>query len=890
MKVNKLLIPACILVAGLAASISFDTAYKSAEAAFETRELFSDVFERNEIGDEWIKVNDVNLKQHYSSMRFTPSEYSWTSDINFHEKLSGNYTITFELESSNVGSWFAIGLGSPYFNSGFASAKGGFVFCNDNLCNRLTAETGSLQANGVYPVSPFGTQIGVRRTVEIEVTYIDAYQSKLQCSVYENDSLLGKAFEEPMLYENLDGYFGFNTCLKDVEIFNLSIEKDGNLIYDDDFSESSVLYSTSGSFDSEWVANDFSEDDVKVGFINSLSPNDINSGVVYANPLRIPENKDLDIAFTIESEIQYSPMDFDVVSGIEIAKNTQDLHGFLFGIERLFLGYAFSIYGPDGSQIYVENTTKESSDLRVHLKVEIYLNGDVVFTADEISHKIHIDSFEGYIGLMNYAFKDGVEHGKGAYFKSFKLSKNDYYKRDNGDVFLNFNGTKETYFEDIGESAFDYWLPKSDYDIGTNVSLSKWNVKDKGDGKLEFNNSSNTSFFGPKGIYRDFVVKFDVKINSIDVPYASSLGLKFGNSRNGAFIENSKSIGIAFYNNKTNPYITNVDFAPGASSFFYDENGEQFDMFKDQNTFTLMFVAKDNTVSLHYLLEGEDEINLSKVRTKVICRENESTDGHLSIYGSNGLSFNIDNLSIINLDTEVSPTTYFGKSNYQETTRLDFTKNEDTSGLDLTNAQFNNNTLRINKDGKLSTSKLVTDGVLRLNIAHLEKELEIKQEQLQIRLINDINPRLVVKDSSLTKEFGLGSNFSFENSIFEIEKLDNNLVIHYVGGNEVLSKFEQNIINIPITVSNEPSKLEINAVNGLVQLNGFTFINLNKYSSFENRNYDPDKDFFDPWPVKEPIQGEKKGCGGSITTPSFIIMIISLLSLPIFLLMRRAKR
>ena len=60
MKVNKLLIPACILVAGLAASISFDTAYKSAEAAFETRELFSDVFERNEIGDEWIKVNDVN--------------------------------------------------------------------------------------------------------------------------------------------------------------------------------------------------------------------------------------------------------------------------------------------------------------------------------------------------------------------------------------------------------------------------------------------------------------------------------------------------------------------------------------------------------------------------------------------------------------------------------------------------------------------------------------------------------------------------------------------------------------------------------------------------------------------------------------------------------------
>ena len=179
-----------------------------------------------------------------------------------------------------------------------------------------------------------------------------------------------------------------------------------------------------------------------------------------------------------------------------------------------------------------------------------------------------------------------------------------------------------------------------------------------------------------------------------------------------------------------------------------------------------MFVARNNTVSLHFLLDGEDESNLSKVRTSVVCRENESTDGHLSIYGGMGISFSIDNLSIINLDLDAPAQKYNGKSNYQEVTRLDFAKENDTTGLDLTNANVNKNTLKINEGGKVSTSKLVTDGILRLKLSNIGQELDIVQDQLQIKLINGENPYFTITDNSLTQKYELGSGYKFAGSIF----------------------------------------------------------------------------------------------------------------------------
>jgi len=577
-----------------------------------------------------------------------------------------------------------------------------------------------------------------------------------------------------------------------------------------------------------------------------------------------------------------------------LALKTEDLRGFFFGIERLSSGFALVIANPDGEIIHQQSTTNENINLSAKLQIKISINGDIEVSANDILYSFKIDDYEGLVGLMSYATNNSVTHGKGAYIKSFKLYRNNYYKRNAADLFLNFDGIKKTYLEDIDEYINDYYIPKKDFDIGTNVSLSKWTKKDNGNGKLEFNNATGTSFFGPKNLYKDFVVKFDVEINSLEVPYGGCVGIKFGNSINGMNIDNSKSLGIGYYPDETGtyytvPYATNMDYTPEARHSFVDEDDQQIDFFKDQNKFTLMFVARNNTVSLHYLLEGEDEANLGIVRTSVICKENETTDGHLSVYGSYGISFSIDNLSIINLDYDSPATTYAGESNYQEVTRLDFTSSEDISGLTVDNTKFNRNRLRINEDGNISTSKLVSDNLLRLKIGSVESELEIKQGNLVIKLVNDTRPYISIVDNDLNQKYDLDSSFSFEGAVFEIERLNNRLIIRFVSGEDALSLLDNQVIEFKVSIASFDN-LIITSLNGFADLEAFTFINLNKYATFVSRDYDEATDYFDPWPVKESMTGSSSGCAGSIEGTSFLLMTIALIGIITISVRRRTIR
>lgn len=886
-----------LLTALFATSFATTQNYQKADSAYEKKQLFADKFDGDEINDNWTPVNDIVLEQQYSSMRFIPKTYNWTSVLSYHEQLTGNYKVSIDLQTSNMGGWFAVSFGNT--TSNFTGSKGGLVFFDNNFTKLLTRETGSLEAEGEYVGSPFGTAIKTRRTVEIQVTAYNSEQSKMQCWIYENGDLICTLFDSPVILDRLDGYFGFNNNLKEVEIFNVKIyDGSDQLQYSDNFSTSKILYPSSGSSGSEWESTGFNETDVKVGFVSSLFADDINSGVVYNNPLVKPTNQDLDLAFIIESEIQYYSIGSDIASGIEINKKDASSRGYFFGIERLFIGYSLSIFDPSGNEIHKLTTDKENASLSVNLVVEIYLNGDIVVHTSDISYSFRVNSYEGYIGLMTYATKDAVQHGDGAYFNAFTLYKNDYYKRTEEDIFHNFNGVKRTYYEDIDEYVSDYYLSRKDFDIGANVSISKWNRKDQGDGKLEFNNAIPNSYFGPKGLYKDFVIKCDVKINSTDIPVGGCLGLKFGNSINGDVLENSKSIGIEYaYGNgvyQTIPHITNVKYVPGAETSFVDEHGDPVNIFADQQTFKLMFICRDNKVSLHYCLEGEDENNLGKVRTCVECEENENTDGRMAIYGCYGISFSIDNLQIINLDYDVPTRAYSGTSNYQEVTRLDFSKSEDTNGLELTNAGYSKNKVRINNGGVLSTSKLVNNGLVRFKVADIENELEIKQDQLKVRLLNDGNPRFVISDSTINQVYELGSSFQFRDSTFEIQRLNNQLTVRYASGDGVISVIDSNVATFEINAPNTSSKLTMTSIGGFTDIKTYTFINLNQYATFVNRDYDPEKDAFNPWPVRPSIdeepEKETKGCKSSISATSLLIMSISLIGFAILCLLRRVER
>ena len=867
---KHLILPLIVLSSFLVLSTNH-YAFWPAEAAFDTKNVVNEAFDGNL--DNWDLIGDASLEEQYSSMRLNPQNYSWNTSLGLNKKLNGDFVIKMEMTTTNIGGWFAVSFGSPFASSPFPNAQGGIVFFDDRS-ELLERVGGELKATEDFERTVFDGSINKKREAVFTIHEINSEHSSMQVTIYENDMLIGNVFSEPYEFNSFNGYMTFNTSSKDVEIFKIEVlDGDNKRLYYDDFSSCKVLYPTSGSIDSEWYSNDFSVEELKVGYIKYLSLNKPNDGIRYYAPLNQNENNELDIIYHLESELQYSSMDIGGESGFEIGKKDKDSHGYFFGIRRLAIGYSLIIYQFGSSEEYIVSTYNETSTMRISLQLDIHNNGDVDFIAGELSHTFNVSSYSGYFGLFHYDYLNNHPNSKGACIYSFRMNRTNYYDRTGSDIYMNFDGTKRTYFEDIDEYAYDYFISRREWNIGTHVSLSKWKTSDHGNGKLEFNSSTPTSMFGPKVIFKDFVVKFDVEITSEDVPYGGVVGLQFGNSRSGLLYENAKSLGIAYYLDEYHEYMTvaqatHMDFVDESTRYCKDELGHK-DIFKEHPKFTMMFICRDNVVSMHYLLDGEDESTLAKERTSVICKENESTDGYISIYGANGISFAIDNLSIINLDYYAGSTTYTGQSNYQEVTRADFSKETSNAGLSFEKAVINGNKLNISENGFIKTNKLTNNGILRLSIVDIEDTLVIKQGALNIELINRNNKSIAISDTVDSQTFPLNSDFDFRQSLIEIEKLATHLTIRLKDKNTPLSSINNHVIKFETnaTVSNN---IVIESKGGFASLNALTFINLNRYATIYNRDYDEETDSFVPWAPKPTID-EK----GGANRPVLIIILVS---------------
>lgn len=872
--------------------------HQEANAAYETKKSFEDNFDSNEIDDEkWSIQGDVSYVQHYSSMRFKPAVYDWTSSMNLNQRFSGDYKVRMELSTQKMGGWFAIAFGNTGAGAAFPNSKGGIVFFDGELAQVLDIPETKLDALGEYRgVSAFGSNIDTKRVVEISIKKIDDNHSSMQCEVFESGVSLGTIFDTPYVLNCLDGYMGFNDNLKQVEIYNIEVLDGSNQrLYYDNFSSSSVLYPTSGSSTAMWHTS-FSEEELKVGYVNSLYLEKDGATAVCNYPLAEVENKELSVAYQIEAEAKYSLMSTGVRSGIEIGRN--EGRGYFFGLKRLVYGYSLVYYDSFKDEERVIGPADENSDLVVNMSLIIYQNGNVHFNCGNVEIDVKNIKYVGSVALINEKIDESVLSDAGLFINYFKIYKDGYYKRDNADIYMNFNGTKETYFEDIDETVSDYFISKKEWSIGTNVTTSKWRTKDNGNGKLEFNSAGIASFFGPRKLYKDFIVKFDVEITNKILPLGGIVGLEFGIPRVGMYYDNAKSLGIGYFKNNNGEYATypsihNMDYAPGAKEEMRDENDNLMNIFDNNGKFTMMFVGRNDVVSL-YLLLNEEESTFTRLVTTVICREGESIDGYLAIFGIGDLSFTVDNLSIINLDLDTPANEYQGTTNYQEVTRLDFTSSNSLKGMTVNNAAYVDNKYRVSNGGEIKTTKLVNDFIVRNKVNKIEDTLLIEQDSLKINFVNKTEKYIEINDGENVQRRNLDSRFLFDNSLIEVEKKGTNLNIRLSGGNEPLSRFEESLMSFEIAPTNE-SELSIKGVNGYVDLDGITFINLNKYVTISNRNYNKDTDEFNPWierDTEEDSKGgnnNKKGCSGSFTPMSLMILGISLIGLVGVSIYRRRK-
>ena len=131
-------------------------------------------------------------------------------------------------------------------------------------------------------------------------------------------------------------------------------------------------------FDRSKVYTALNAEELKVGYINYLLLGHVNDGIVYHDPLEKTNNPDLDVVYHLVAEVDYSAMDLDVESGIEIGKANKDSHGYFFGIRRMAIGYSLVMYQYDSSEEYTLQTYDESS-LRMNLELSIHNNGNIDF-------------------------------------------------------------------------------------------------------------------------------------------------------------------------------------------------------------------------------------------------------------------------------------------------------------------------------------------------------------------------------------------------------------------------------------------------------------------------------------------------------------------------------
>lgn len=170
-------------------------------------------------------------------------------------------------------------------------------------------------------------------------------------------------------------------------------------------------------------------------------------------------------------------------------------------------------------------------------------------------------------------------------------------------------------------------------------------------GKLEFQQANDGSYFGPKNKYVNFELKFDIVMQQLDeddegnITKASTwAGISFGrNSLNASYGANK----LIYINNGV---IDDLNITNGVRNWLSSSD----DMFHSSNfgkSFTVRVNANGKTVKVYLTNNG-----LENPTEKLVATYTDvETEGYVALCCTNGGDFTIDNFSIRDLDYNSAP-------------------------------------------------------------------------------------------------------------------------------------------------------------------------------------------------------------------------------------------
>ena len=847
------------------------------EAAFIENTFIKENFNTKKINEDLWDNNGAELIIDESSMRFTPTQYLWTNHL-----LLNNYTISesveidIELSTSNASGWFAFSFGSPNSTARFPDAKAALVFnhmlpgaSNGGILERST--NNSLSGAETLNDSPFRS-LDEHKILKLFVEILpDGGGSKLYFDIYNKDGSAQYNHGED-IYDfdvSLTGLLGMNTFYKDTSIYSFVMKKMSNneVIYSDDFVDSGVSYLSSG--DGVWKTSSFTEEDVVISPQGMIGLND-DSSLTLKKPIADPMNLDIDVVYKASFDINYSKMDFSSIAGIEIGKETKTSNNLFVGLKRNAVGYSLIALDKDGGVL--ETVTTSYDEFITHVSLKVHNNGGVEFYNSSIGISTSSENVFGYISL---SIKNSEEENRLAVIDNFELQTALYVDRAAEDVATNFNGTKDEEF--FGDIIKDFYVPTSEWRITPDISLPVYRDDYEGEeeqnGYIQFNSSNGQTFFGSKSVFYEYVVKFDIEIitSADNLRNTSGFGLQVGMQKFGGYFENYQSLSLTIArNDDTNTLRSKIEAQngtftdPAFDPYCKDGDNNYVNLFDKDGEgnnakFNVMYVVRNNKVTMYFKNQSEPEEALAIPRAEMEVKGN--TDGYCGVVGREGLTFRLDNYSVTNLDYDTPESSYLpvvkDGVEYQNKTRLDFSKISTTSALKLNNASINS-TLDIADDGSVQTSGILNNGILRLNLKEVEDNLTLSFGKTNILINNsDSKKEIIYSDEANEYKQELDQYFSFNNSFIEIQKTGNSYQVIYCGNQEPLSSCGDTMKTYQLDAGDGYHPLIISS-HGLSKISKLCFINFDSHFAIETRNYDPAKDDITPW-IERPTEEEVNG-------------------------------
>ena len=561
------------------------------------------------------------------------------------------------------------------------------------------------------------------------------------------------------------------------------------------------------------------------------------SSVVYTQKAERLDSR-TETTFTLGAKLEIADMSVGGAMGFEIGKPNADApFGVFFGVSRTQTGYQFVKLGDQASEygesVCVENQSQLTFRLQLvlyyHNWVELFVNGEKV-------QSFYSERSAGYFALASKnAF--GVNAVQGGYMDDFVFTTNNYEESFAFNRATNFNGTKPS------GSGRAFFVNAKEWYISGNAKV-QGSVADSADGKLCFENADENTVFGPNERFADYMVKFDLEIGGgayTEENDGEAFGLCLGKGMPslgndtavglGITRKDGKSVAYAF--DKTQNAVRPLNAQEDESVEFWSENG---------GVYQFIYLVRGGKVKMYFKEATQDESVLGILRAEY---EVGNTYGYFSVFGINGIDFQMDNFSVINLSHGTSTLEYI-EGERLENLHMLFSEEASLKAYEFTDAKTYEGILHVSENGKLETKGDVLNYILRISVQNAGDSFTVGHGERKIEFNANGRTVKLVGYGETEKTVLLDRRLYLDGVILEISCIGDVLTIAYANNTDPLARMEK-AVEIEIPMTTERGKISVTATEGATALTALSVFNFDMNATIKTRDFDALTDESSPW-------------------------------------------